>query len=86
MDGWIQLPKERENVFYLWEENNSPDAVYQHKKTYDFHPVFCHSTVNLEIFARVLFSRNFAYAKFSENEMKSSRIGEITLSFTDIGI
>ena len=26
-------------------------------------------TVNLEIFARVLFSRNFAYAKFRENKI-----------------
>ena len=41
------------------------------------------STVNSEIFARVLFSRNFAYAKFREN--KPSRIGEITLSFIDVG-
>ena len=40
-------------------------------------------TVNLEIFARVLFSRNFAYAKFREN--KPSRNGEITMSFTNIG-
>ena len=31
---------------------------------------------------RVLFSRNFAYAKFREN--KTSRNGENTLSFTDI--
>ena len=27
------------------------------------------STVNLEIFARVLFSRNLAYAKFRENKI-----------------
>ena len=40
-------------------------------------------TVNLEIFARVLFSRNFAYAKFREN--KSSRNGEISPSSTDVG-
>ena len=39
-------------------------------------------TVNSEIFARVLFSRNFAYAKFREN--KVSRNAEITLSFTNI--
>ena len=32
-------------------------------------PIVVHkkSTVNSEIFARVLFSRNFAYAKFREN-------------------
>ena len=41
------------------------------------------TTVNLDIFTRVLFSRNFAYAKFREN--KSSRNAEITLSSTDIG-
>ena len=41
------------------------------------------NTVNSEIFARVLFSRNFAYAKFREN--KTSRIREITLPFTFIG-
>ena len=29
----------------------------------------CLSTVNMEIFERVLFSRNFAYAKFRENEI-----------------
>ena len=40
-------------------------------------------TVNPEIFARVLFSRNFAYAKFREN--KPSRNDEITLSLIDIG-
>ena len=40
------------------------------------------ATVNSEIFARVLFSRNFAYAKFCE---KNGRTDEITLSFTDIG-
>ena len=38
-------------------------------------------TVNSEIFARVLFSRNFAYAKF--REIKSSRNGEITMSFSN---
>ena len=27
------------------------------------------STVNSEIFARILFSRNFAYAKFRENKL-----------------
>ena len=41
-------------------------------------------TVNSEIFARILFSRNFAYAEFRENK-RSSRNGEIILSFTDIG-
>ena len=40
-------------------------------------------TVNLEIFVRVLFLRNFAYGKFREN--KSSRISKITLLITDIG-
>ena len=39
-------------------------------------------SVNPEIFARVLFLRNFAYAKF--REIKSSRNEEIILSFTDI--
>ena len=29
----------------------------------------CICTVNSEIFARVLFSRNFAYAKFRENKI-----------------
>ena len=28
------------------------------------------ATVNVEIFARVLFSRNFAYAKFRENKTR----------------
>ena len=27
MDGWIQLPKEREHVIYLWEGNNSRCSV-----------------------------------------------------------
>ena len=40
-------------------------------------------TVNSEIFARVLFSRNFACAKL--RKVKSSRNGYITLSTTDIG-
>ena len=30
---------------------------------------FIKNTVNPEIFARVLFSRNFAYAKFGENKI-----------------
>ena len=37
-------------------------------------------TVNSEIFARVLFSRNFANAKFHENKILTK-----SLSFTDIG-
>ena len=41
-----------------------------------------HTTVDSEIFARVLFSRNFA-AKF--REIKFSQNGEIILSFTDTG-
>ena len=41
-------------------------------------------TVNLEIFARVLFSRNFAYAKFRENK-NLRKMKKIILSFTDIG-
>ena len=40
-------------------------------------------TVNMEIFARDLFSRNFAYAKF--HEIESSQNGEIILSFTNEG-
>ena len=40
-------------------------------------------TVNSEIFVRVLYSRNFAYAKFFV-KIKSSQNGEITLLFTDI--
>ena len=40
-------------------------------------------TVNLEIFGRVLFLRNFAYASFVK--VKPSQNGEITLSFIDIG-
>ena len=40
-------------------------------------------TVNSEIFARVLFSRNFANEEFREN--KNSRNGENPLSFTDVG-
>ena len=39
-------------------------------------------SVNSEIFARVLLSRNFAGAKFREN--KPSRNGEITLSFSEV--
>ena len=39
--------------------------------------------VILEIFVRVLFSRNFADAEFREN--KTSQNGEITLSFTEVG-
>ena len=40
-------------------------------------------TENSEIFARVLFSRNFACAKFRENKILANV--EIILSFTDIG-
>ena len=40
-------------------------------------------TLNLEIFARVLFSRNFAYAKFCENKILEK--WGITLSFTGKG-
>ena len=41
------------------------------------------TTVNSEIFARTLFSRNFAYAKFREN--KTLTKWPKTLSFIDIG-
>ena len=44
---------------------------------------YCGKTVNSEIFARTLFSRNFAYAKFREK--KTSRNGKITLSFINVG-
>ena len=40
--------------------------------------------MNSEIFARCLFSRNFAYPKFRKN--KPSQDGEITLPFTDAGL
>ena len=40
-------------------------------------------TVNSEILARVLFLQNFLMPSFQE--IKSSRNGEVTLSFTDIG-
>ena len=40
------------------------------------------ATVNSEIFARVIFSRNFAYAEF--REYKPFRNIKMTLSFTDI--
>ena len=46
---------------------------------------FIVDTVNSENFARVLFSRNFAYHMRSFVKIKSSRNGEITLPFTDIG-
>ena len=42
-----------------------------------------HLTKNSKIFARTLFSRNFAYAKVFEN--KTLRNGKIALSFTEIG-
>ena len=42
-----------------------------------------HSTVNSEIFSRVLTSRNFAYAKFRENKTLEKWLS--TLSFTVIG-
>ena len=41
------------------------------------------NTVNSEIFTRVLFSRNFPYAKFPENTILG--YGKITLSISDIG-
>ena len=40
-------------------------------------------TENSEIFARILFSRNFAYAMFRENKILVN--GEITLTFIDEG-
>ena len=43
-----------------------------------------YNTVNSEIFARVLFSQNFAYTKFHENKILV-KWRKITLSFTDIG-
>ena len=41
-------------------------------------------TVNSEIFARVIFSRNFAYAKFRENIIVAKWRNH-SMSFTDIG-
>ena len=43
-----------------------------------------YNAVNSKIFARVLFPRKFAYAKF--REQKPSRNGKITLSVTDIRV
>ena len=40
-------------------------------------------TVNSKIYARILFSRNFADAEFCK--IKTSQNGKITLSFTDVG-
>ena len=40
--------------------------------------------VNSEVFARVLFSRNFADAEFHENKTLAQR--QSSLSFTDVGI
>ena len=46
--------------------------------------VLCHQyTVNAEIIARVLFSKNLAHAEFCEN--KPFQNGEINLLFTNIG-
>ena len=55
-------------IFTNIEKENQASSLY---KTDD-------CTVNSEIFARVLFSRNFV-------KIISSRNAEITLSFTDIG-
>ena len=45
-------------------------------------------TVNLEIFARVLFSGNFAYAKFHENKIltnwRNHSVGYLCRSFTPL--
>ena len=54
------------------------------EQTYKIYCIF-HHTVYSENFVRVLFSRNFAYVR-SFVKIKSSRIGKITLSFTDMGI
>ena len=50
--------------------------------TYNALKTKCH-TVNLEVFASVLISRSFAYAKFREN--KNLAKGDITLSFIEVG-
>ena len=42
------------------------------------------TTVDSEIFTRVLFSQNFAYAKFRENKVLAKSNGEITLSFVNM--
>ena len=31
LDWWIKLPKERENVIYLWEEDNGPCSASTQK-------------------------------------------------------
>ena len=48
----------------------------------DSNAILCYYTVNSEIFERVIFSRNFAYAKFRENKIFAK--SENTLSLTDI--
>ena len=57
-------------------------VLYEDEVAIPFENCPQHCTVNSEIFARVLFSRNFADAEFRVN--KPSRNGEITLSFTNL--
>ena len=54
------------------------------RKTIAFTVQSLYNTVNLEIFARILFSHNLAYANTSFMKIKPFRICKITLSFTDI--
>ena len=56
--------------------------LYKSPSNITFHVKEIYFTVNPKIFARVLFSQNFAYAKFVK--IKSSRNGESILSFTEL--
>ena len=57
---------------YDWFKNECPGMVYFIKlkgQSLSVSVCYCQNTVNSEIFARSLFSRNFAYAKFRKNKI-----------------
>ena len=63
---------------------NHSDCLYDYSQFYDNDSKTL-NTVNSEIFARTLFSRNFALHMRSFMKIKPSRNGKIILLFIDIG-
>ena len=49
-------------------------SMYSLYSMYSLHSLYSLHTVNSEIFAMVLFSRNFAYAKFRGNKILTNRL------------
>ena len=74
--------KNKEDSLSQWYNTNRGEEMSE-VSVYNLQVIKQENTVNSKIFARVLFSRNFAYAKFCENKILAKWRNH-SLSFTDL--